>query len=265
MNDRSIIHRLTARNTARESPNKIHDESVAKQYGFSGGLVPGVTIFAWMCGPPLDAFGEKWLSGGAISARFREPVYEGDRVTISGRLDADEVALKVATCAGGAPRATGRATPASDGTAPDPSEWVRHAVPASPPPATVDSLMPGRMLGTLDAVFHSDAVAAYLASIGADHPVTAAARVAHPGWLLVFANLGLSTNVELGPWIHVSSDMHLHDAVREGEQVSTFTRVEEEFERKGHRFVSLDVLITAGGRPAATVRHVAIYAPRRPA
>jgi hypothetical protein len=37
-----------------------------------------------------------------------------------------------------------------------------------------------------------------------------------------------------------------------------------EFERKGHRFVGLDVLIAAEDRPVASLRHVAIYAPRRP-
>ncbi len=40
-------HVLTAFNTATASTNKIHDDDVAQQYGFRGGLVPGpVTVAA---------------------------------------------------------------------------------------------------------------------------------------------------------------------------------------------------------------------------
>ena len=33
-----------ALNTAPDSDNKIHGDELAKQYGFEGGLVPGVTV-----------------------------------------------------------------------------------------------------------------------------------------------------------------------------------------------------------------------------
>ena len=41
-------------------------------------------------------------------------------------------------------------------------------------------------------------------------------------------------------------------------------RVAERFERGGHRFVVLDVLLLAGARPAMRVRHTAIYELRAP-
>ena len=37
-------HTLRASNEATESENKIHDDTVAAQYGFRGGLVPGVSV-----------------------------------------------------------------------------------------------------------------------------------------------------------------------------------------------------------------------------
>ena len=37
----------------------------------------------------------------------------------------------------------------------------------------------------------------------------------------------------------------------------------DEFERKGHRFVTLDVAITADERPVQRVTHTAIHTPRR--
>ena len=34
-------YRVHAYNTAKQSENKMHDDTVAKRFGFSGGLVPG--------------------------------------------------------------------------------------------------------------------------------------------------------------------------------------------------------------------------------
>ena len=38
-------YRVRAHNIAADSENKIHDDSVARQYGFAGGLVPGVVVY----------------------------------------------------------------------------------------------------------------------------------------------------------------------------------------------------------------------------
>ena len=38
----------TALNTAPDSENRIHSDELAKEYGFEGGLVPGVTISAYL-------------------------------------------------------------------------------------------------------------------------------------------------------------------------------------------------------------------------
>lgn len=42
------VHRVRAVNTAPDSENKMHDDRVAAQYGFQGGLVPGVTVYAYI-------------------------------------------------------------------------------------------------------------------------------------------------------------------------------------------------------------------------
>ena len=41
-------YRVSAFNTAQESENKIHDDDVARRFGFTGGLVPGVDVYAYM-------------------------------------------------------------------------------------------------------------------------------------------------------------------------------------------------------------------------
>jgi hypothetical protein len=104
---------------------------------------------------------------------------------------------------------------------------------------------------------------AYLADVRETLPLYAAEGIAHPGWVLRFANAVLSRNVMLGPWIHVSSDLALLGVVADGEAVEARAVVLDEFERKGHRFVTLDVAISADGRPVQRVTHTAIHTPRR--
>ena len=111
-----------------------------------------------------------------------------------------------------------------------------------------------------------DRAVEYLDGIGETLPVYRADGVAHPGWLLRRANRILAANVTLGPWIHVGSDVRLFDRVHDGERVLTDARVIRVWEGHGHKFVTLDIVITAG-EPAAErivmqAEHTAIYEPR---
>ena len=67
-------HTLTARNWATSSENRIHDDEVAQRYGFRGGLVPGVTLFAYLVPAIVADQGEPWLEGGFVDVRFAAPV-----------------------------------------------------------------------------------------------------------------------------------------------------------------------------------------------
>ena len=76
---------MKAFNSATASENKIHDTAVARTYGFEGGLVPGVTVFAYMTEPVVATWGRDWFEGGTMSARFAKPFYEGERGTDLGK------------------------------------------------------------------------------------------------------------------------------------------------------------------------------------
>ena len=52
---RPMVRRVRARNDAQRSENAIHDHDVAQQYGFEGGLVPGVTVYAYTSVLPPSA------------------------------------------------------------------------------------------------------------------------------------------------------------------------------------------------------------------
>jgi acyl-coenzyme A thioesterase PaaI-like protein len=264
-------YRVLARNTATTSSNKIHDDAVARRYGFAGGLVPGVDVYAYMCHPPAEAWGLDWLERGSMRARFLAPVYEGEEVVIvADDLDATAGGRRmVLELRGpdGAVRATGEAQlPEEPQPAPPPStpadDWPLVEQADDPPEASPASLAAGTALGLAPHGFHADQAVEYLAEIDEGLPLYADHRIAHPGWLLRDANRVLSANVRLGPWIHVESVTQHHGVVHDGDIVTTRARVNREWERKGHRFVELDVGTLDGDRLVAHVLHTAIYRPR---
>src|SRR5204863_6453272 len=78
-----ITWRVRAHNTATASANKIHDDEVARSFGFSGGLVPGVDVYAYMTHPPVERWGRDFLERGVMEARFLQPVYDGDDLEVT--------------------------------------------------------------------------------------------------------------------------------------------------------------------------------------
>src|SRR6516165_3838286 len=64
-------YRVEAFNTAKASENKIHDDAVARRFGFGGGLVPGGDVYAYMAHQPVARWGRAWLERGAAECRFK--------------------------------------------------------------------------------------------------------------------------------------------------------------------------------------------------
>jgi hypothetical protein len=123
-------------------------------------------------------------------------------------------------------------------------------------------LAPGAVLGTLEFTFRREPAAVYLAEVRDDHDVYAAGAVCHPGFLARQANSVLHLNVELGPWIHVGTRAHHRGLVHDGDAIEVRGQVAAEYERKGHRFVDLDVEVTANGVAVWSAFHTAIWQPR---
>ena len=253
---------VEARNTAADSDNRIHDDEVARRYGFAGGLVPGVTTYAWLARQALVALGPAWLERGTIEARFLQPIYEGDEVRVEASPDDQDRGTVTLTASrpGGAAAAVATAT--LPDVAPDPPGGTAHpsaSLPDHPDPVSAEVLRGLGPLGTLEAGFHADRAAEYLDAVGDGHPHWREAGVAHPGWLLQFANWVLMANVQLGPWIHVGSTVTHHRSVRHGERFEVRGRVRDVYERRGHELVDLDLAYVIGDEVVQHVHHTAIY------
>ena len=53
------------------------------KFGFGGGLVPGVDVYAYMTHLPVERWGRAWLERGTAECRFYKPVYDGDIATVT--------------------------------------------------------------------------------------------------------------------------------------------------------------------------------------
>ncbi len=254
-------YQVEAYNTAKGSENKIHDDSIARRFGFTGGLVPGVDVYAYMAHQPVARWGRAWLERGTASCRLRKPVYDGEIATVTA-TEADEgIAIEVTSqgqlCATGIAHLLA-ASPASSATGYDVAP-----VPATRPDASETSLASGLWLNTEPFAVTPDFAAGYLRDLRETEPLYAREGIAHPGLILRLCNWALSHNVVLGPWIHVGSTVRHFSVARVGETLTARARIAGNDERKGHRFVDLDALVLAGERPVAHVLHTAIWQPRQ--
>jgi len=257
-----LTHTIEAYNLSHASENKIHDDTVAQKLGFSGGLVPGVEVFAYASHLPLARWGRAFLERGEIEAKFGKPVYDGRMATASA-TEAPDGTLALRVESEGVECATGVARlPASAGSAPDLSDYGYRTPPSdvsSRPPADESSLAVGNLLSTVPAVLDRERSEAYLKDVRETNEIYAREGIAHPGLLLRLCNFALRENVVLPPWIQVGSTMRNLSLARVGEALSARTRVVANYDRKGHRLVDLDCLLLADDRPVAHVLHTAIY------
>lgn len=216
--------RVKAVNTAPDSENRMHDDTVARTYGFAGGgLVPGVDVFGYIVQGLLTDDPDWMRSGSGGELRLLRPYFDGEEVVVTrngGEVWAgDRAVLRLAVPELG----------------PCPAEW--SALPEPRPAASQESLKPGTPLGSIQGAVKS-------------------ARE-----LLELANEILMRNVVLQPWIHTGSRILWLEGAQTAKEVEVRGYVSAEWERKGHRLVAVDLsyLETGGVQPVARIEHTAIW------
>jgi acyl dehydratase len=264
MTSRLDTYRVQAYNSSRQSENKIHDDTVARRFGFSGGLVPGVDVMAYMMHLPVAKWGRAFLERGLIEARFVKPVYDGEIADITGR-ESDGV-LSIEVESRGQLCASGNASLPATAPSVSLSDFADTAPVSERRPVDARSYEPGKWLGTVPRAWAGDAAAEYLTDVREHDPIYASEGLGHPGLVQRVMNKVLVDNAILGPWIHVGSRMQLLSAARSGDELTARAKVTGNYEKKGHRFVELDALVVANRRiPLAHCQHIAIYQPREQA
>jgi acyl dehydratase len=256
-------YRVSAFNTAKASENKIHDDDTARRFGFRGGFVGGVNVYAYMSHQPMQLWGRAWLERGTGEARFAKPVYEGDIAEVSAVEDAAGLVLTVHSQ--GVLCASGRAEmPAVAKPAPSLDDF-KHVPPrADRLVASETSLAVGDWLGmvplTVTGVHHAQD----LADLREADPIYLREGIVHPGTILRCCNRVLTHNVILPAWIHMGSTVRNLGVARVGDTLTVRARVTRNYEHKGHKWVELDAIVVANEtRPVIRAMHAAIYRPRQ--
>jgi 3-hydroxybutyryl-CoA dehydratase len=68
--------------------NPIHvNESFAGKTPLGGTIAHGMLSLAYISEVMTSAFGQRWMSGGKLRAKFKESARPGDTLTISGRIN----------------------------------------------------------------------------------------------------------------------------------------------------------------------------------
>ena len=256
-------YHVSAFNTAKASENKIHDDATAQRFGFKGGFVGGVNIYAYMSHLPLQRWGTAWLQRGTGEAKFAKPVYEGDVAEVIAAEDSDGLALAVHSQ--GIACATGRAAlPENLPPPPSLSDYKSVAPRTNRAPADEASLKPGDWLGMtpllITEAFHSQD----LQDIRETDPVYAQQRIVHTGTILRCCNWALTHNVILPAWIHMGSTVRNLGIAHVGDTLNVRARITRNYEHKGHKWIELDAMVVSNETtPVIHARHIAIYHPRQ--
>jgi hypothetical protein len=249
---------VEAYNLSHASENKIHDDAVAQKLGFSGGLVPGVEVYAYACHPAVRRWGRDWLERGQIECRFLKPVYDGRLAVVTAKASEGGLDIKVESqdvlCA------TAEAALPAAAEAPPLHAYVPREPLQPRPPADEKSLASNTWLGTRPFQATPEVAAQYLRDVREADPIYAREGLVHPGLLLRLCNLALRENVVLQPWIHTASKVTNFASAHVGDELSARARVAANYDRKGHRMVDLDVALIANNRTViAHVLHTAAY------
>ena len=229
---------VTAQNLPEHARNPIHTDAGARAAGFPRALVAGVTTYAYLTHPLVEAWGLDWLRGGGGEIRFRRPVFDQDLLRCVPEVDGDAVVVRAITDEPEQPRAVLTA--------------ARHVE----APAAMRS---GETLRSRHIRLEGEWGADYGSRAGDDFPLYLDHGIVHPAVWPALANHVVHTEVARGSWIHTRSIVRHHALARGGSTADVHAVVVRRFESHGERAV-LDVRIEVDGELVASLEHEAIVA-----
>lgn len=261
----TMPYQVHTHNTSSASENRMHSDDVARQFGFKGGLVPGVTVFAHMTQPLVARYGEAWLARGVADVSFAKPAYEGELLSIHPTDTGD--GTHVLTCLNqqGIELARMHASLRNAVVQPDARGDIAPAPPIAERPEVTWDLMD---IGTPFPALHwsptRDENIQWCDDCRDALPLygDGTTPLLHPGLILRQANFILRKRFIIPAWIHTASRITFFEALRAGADYDVLAIPEEKWNHKGHEFVRLYVAVRCTQHTVAEIRHTAIFRPR---
>jgi hypothetical protein len=262
---------ITALNDASESENRMHSDEVAARYGFSGALVSGVNVFGYMTQPLVATQGPDWFQQRGFNVRFLLPAYEHDEISIESR-PSDEATEKLTTHASnqhgtllavleswsGAELDSCSAEALQTRADSEAGNYVEQDRPLINwenielnKPAPIWHWIPSSEKNQKHVQAQRDSATCYQAGSGSE--------IVHPYYLLDTCNKALMRMFVLPAWIHVGSQCLMRRALKVGEALRIDCVATEKWERKGHQFIRLKIVIANTTELLFEAEHTAIF------
>ena len=252
-------------NQVPNSRNEIHGDKVAKDYGFKGGLVPGVTVSAYLLHPAAVSFGLDYLEQGFAHIRVNSPLY--DEETFERQIQ-DQHEQGYSAC-----------LVREDGTLSATAEVRIETIRAEPPrprgdkagdkeatliPATRENMQTLQATGCKSFTYRWNAehdMSTYLSDRSSMADVFSRDGYANPSFVLGISNWVLAANAHMNPWVHMETRSQNYAAIPQGTKVLGEMQITDLFEKKGHEFVdsTINLFGAAAGKCFSSIQLRAIY------
>lgn len=248
-----------AYNQVPHSKNEIHGDKVAKDFGFKGGLVPGVTVSAYLLHPAAVSYGMGFLERGFAHVRVNSPLYDEQtfEIHIENQIGG-QTQTQPQYLAQGDQGYSAVLVP--DGEAPCATAEIHVVGTKNDPPVRrgdeIGDLNAASVLATLEnmEVLRESGCKAFTYRWNADHEMSTYLRersgmaepysrdeYANPSFVLGISNWVLAANAYMNPWVHMETKSQNYAPIPLGTKVVGEMEVKDLFDKKGHEFV--DVLV----------------------
>jgi len=269
---------VVARNTAAEELGSIHDNAYAARFGYRGGLVPGVTLLAYLTPALIEAFAEAWPQRGRLHARFVRPAYDGERLAVratAARRDGDDVTLACRVeNERGAACVEAEASCAVGDAPPERAPW-RRGIPAPRPvrlvpggglpPLDPDAFVIGEELMPLTYRVTPDESMAWAAQMDdqsswyREASPFGGAPIVHPAFFARDPIELLRHNFAYKATIHAETDLAYQHVAWPERDYTVYGYIADVYERKDSSYVVIQTLtVDHDGREIARNRHTSI-------
>ena len=245
--------------------NPIHSTSGANDYGYSGALVGGATVFGWATDTILRTLGDGWLATGWASISFRRPTYPGEELLITLEEVSDgEFGLQIS----GLDQNNRVEGSVGIGVAPWLAELTGTEYSESEPvKSNLETLhFPTAPLGEVLRPLGGGSSAADAISYANEKQHSQDDRfigdnpVLHPGWICARPIRFLRHSYDYSPAIHARSEIQFFGEIKADEPIVTTGTFVDAYQRKGHSYAVVDCS-TYGpqNRELVRQRHTTIF------
>ena len=235
-----------ALNTAPDSSNRIHGDEIAKQYGFEGGLVPGVTVAAYLVHPAVEKWGLDWLNFGFANCRVTSPLYDKESFKVDMNL------IDEASCSTTLIKSNKLVSANAEIS-------LTQELPVPPTrrndPIVDDDYKAPKASFDLWKELQQEGCQAFRFFWGAENPLTYLSEnkdlpvllqpneggFSNLSFLLGCSNWSLAGNAYMNPWVHLQTISQNYRSVPKGTSIISEMEVKDFYEKKGHEFVDVNV------------------------